>query len=272
MRTVSHQPSTSPRSCIGCQDGIELGFQFSMAFQPIVDVVTGLPFAYEALVRGMSGEGAASVLSQVTDKNRYAFDQHCRVKAIETAARLGLTETAARLSINFLPNAVYSPAACIQLTLKTASKVGVPTDRLIFEFTENEQMNDPDHVANIIAAYRKMGFDTALDDFGSGYAGLNLLARFQPDMVKLDMELIRGLDDSRPRQVIVASVMSMCTALGVTVIAEGVETGGELAALRAIGVRYIQGHYFAKAAFEVLPSFSMPTIVTADQPALREVA
>ena len=224
-----------------------------MAFQPIVDVIEGRPFAYEALVRGSKGEGAQSVLAQVSNENRYAFDQQCRVKAIEMAVSVGLIDTGARLSINFLPNAVYSPLACIQLTLKTASAVRFPTDRLIFEFTENESMADPIHVANIIAAYQKMGFGTALDDFGAGHAGLNLLARFQPDMIKLDMELIRGLDGSLPRRVIIDAIVKMCTALDVTVIAEGVETAGELEALRSIGVRYIQGFYFAKPSFGALP-------------------
>ncbi|WP_375404661.1 EAL domain-containing protein [uncultured Sphingomonas sp.] len=224
-----------------------------MAFQPIVDVFSGAMYAYEALVRGPSGEGAASVLSRVSEANRYAFDQKCRVKAIETAAKAGLTETAARLSINFLPNAVYSPAACIQLTLKTAKRVAFPADRLIFEFTENEEMVDPSHVANIVASYQKMGFGTALDDFGAGHAGLNLLAHFQPDIIKLDMDLVRGLDASLPRRIIVSAVVRMCDTLGVTVIAEGIETVGELDALRAIGVHYVQGYYFAKPAFEALP-------------------
>jgi len=224
-----------------------------MAFQPIVDIVSGAPFAYEALVRGPNGEGAASVLSQVSDANRYTFDQQCRVRAISTAAAAGLIETGARLSINFLPNAVYSPAACIQLTLKTAKAVAFPTDRLIFEFTENEEMADPAHVANIIATYKKMGFGTALDDFGAGHAGLNLLARFQPDIIKLDMELIRGLDTSLPRRMIVDGVVKMCATLGITVIAEGIETVGELDALRAIGVRYIQGFLLARPGFETLP-------------------
>lgn len=242
-----------PSPCAGCRDGAGLDFDFSMAFQPIVDVVTGMPYAYEALVRGPGGEGALSVLSRVSAANRYAFDQQCRVKAIETAARAGLLDTGARLSINFLPNAVYSPAACIQLTLRTARAVNFPTDRLIFEFTENEEMVDPAHVANIIASYQKMGFGTALDDFGAGHAGLNLLARFQPDIIKLDMELVRGLDASLPRRMIVEAVVRMCEALGVTVIAEGIETVGEVEALRAIGVRYIQGFYFARPAFEALP-------------------
>ena len=224
-----------------------------MAFQPIMDIVDGVPFAYEALVRGPSGEGASSILSQVSEANRYEFDQQCRVKAIQTAVAAGLTETAARLSINFLPNAVYSPAACIQLTLRTARASSFPTDRLIFEFTENEEMSDPNHVANIIATYQQMGFGTALDDFGAGHAGLNLLARFQPDMIKLDMDLIRGLETSLPRRMVIDGVLKMCTALGVSVIAEGIETLGELEALRAMGVRYIQGYYFARPAFEALP-------------------
>ena len=259
-------PAPSARPCAGCRDGTVLDFQFAMAFQPIVDIVAGVPFAYEALVRGPAGEGAWSVLSQVSDANRYAFDQQCRVKAIETAAKAGLIATGARLSINFLPNAVYSPAACIQLTLKTSKEVGFPTDRLIFEFTENEQMADPAHVANIIATYQKMGFGTALDDFGAGHAGLNLLARFQPDIIKLDMELIRGLDASLPRRMIIDGVVKMCAALGVTVIAEGIETAGELEALRAIGVRYIQGFYFAKPAFKSLP------VVTIEAAEVRRVA
>lgn len=224
-----------------------------MAFQPIVDVETGTPYAYEALVRGPNGEGAESVLSRVTPANRYAFDQQCRVKAITLAARAGLAERGARLSINFLPGAVYSPAACIQLTLRTATAVGFPTDRLIFEFTENEEMADPDHVADIVATYRRMGFGTALDDFGAGHAGLNLLARFQPDWIKLDMALIRGIDASAPRRIIVDAVVKMCAALGVRLIAEGIETAAEAAALRALGIRYLQGFYFASPAFESLP-------------------
>ena len=251
--------AVSPKPpCAGCRDGAGLDFDFSMAFQPIIDMATGAPFAYEALVRGPAGESAASVLAKVSPANRYAFDQQCRVRAIETAARAGLIDTGARLSINFLPNAVYSPSACIQLTLKTAATVGFPTDRLIFEFTENEQMAEPDHVANIIATYQKMGFGTALDDFGAGYAGLNLLARFQPDIIKLDMELIRGIEASMARRVIVDGVVKMCTALGVTVVAEGIETREELDELRALGVRYIQGFYFARPGFKTLPSVTVP--------------
>ncbi|MEG3180606.1 EAL domain-containing protein [Sphingomonas sp. LT1P40] len=229
-----------------------------MAFQPIVDIETGRAFAYEALVRGSNGEGAGEVLARVTPDNRYAFDQQCRVAAIENAVAAGILDTDARLSINFLPNAVYSPLACIQLTLKTARATGLPTDRLIFEFTENEEMADTDHVRNIVDSYRKMGFGTAIDDFGAGHAGLGLLAKFQTDYIKLDMELVRGLDASMPRRLIVEGVLRIAQSLGITVIAEGIETVGEYDVLRALGVRYIQGYLLARPGFRTLPAVTMP--------------
>lgn len=237
--------------CVGCRDGAE-DFGLAMAFQPIVDTVTGDVFAYEALVRGADGAGAREVLARVTEANRYAFDQQCRVAAIEQAVAAGIVETGARLSINFLPNAVYSPVACIQLTLRTARAVGMPTDRLMFEFTENEKL-DVAHVETIVAAYRQMGFTTALDDFGAGHAGLGLLARFTPDVVKLDMELVRGIDASLPRRMIVEGVARMCAGMGITLVAEGIETAEEHEALHALGVRYHQGYWFARPQIGALP-------------------
>ena len=237
-----------------------------MAFQPIVDVETALPFAYEALVRGVDGRGAAAVLGEVTAETRYAFDQQCRVAAIEGAVAAGLLDGAAKLSINFLPNAVYSPVACIQLTLRTAGATGLPTDRLIFEFTENERM-DADHVTNIIDTYRRMGFGTAIDDFGAGHAGLGLLTRFTPDYLKLDMELIRGLDESLPRRLIVDGVVKLAAAMGIVAIAEGVETIAEYQVLRQLGIRYMQGYLIAKPLLRGLPAFTLPEAAPAQSAA-----
>lgn len=86
---------TDQTKCAGCQNGEDLTFDFAMAFQPIVDMSTRRTFAYEALVRGPQGQPAGSVLSQVTEANRYAFDQSCRVKAIEGAVAAGILETEA---------------------------------------------------------------------------------------------------------------------------------------------------------------------------------
>jgi EAL domain-containing protein (putative c-di-GMP-specific phosphodiesterase class I) len=243
--------------CSGCRQAAG-HFNLSMAFQPIVDVATGRAWAYEALVRGPNGEGAGEVLEAVTPEDRYAFDQQCRVSAITQAVEAGIMDTGARLSINFLPNAVYSPVACIQLTLKTAAAVGFPTDRLIFEFTENEEMVDTGHVANIVETYRRMGFSTAIDDFGAGHAGIALLSRFQTNIVKLDMALIRYLDVSMPRRMIIEGLVRMFERMNIAVVAEGIETAGEYEALREIGVRYMQGYLLARPGFRTLPAFQLP--------------
>lgn len=237
--------------CNGCRDGAAFNLPFSMAFQPIVDIKTGAVFAHEALVRGPNGEGAGSVLGQVKDDNRYAFDQQCRVKAIELASRLYEPTEDVKLSINFMPNAVYEPRACIRLTLATAMKTGFPLDRIIFEFTENEQL-DTDHVLHILRTYRDMGFKTAIDDFGAGHSGLGLLSRFQPDIVKIDMDLIRGIDTDPVKRTIVRHTLNMLEDLAITPLCEGVETLGELHALADLGVSLIQGYVLAKPGFESL--------------------
>ena len=242
--------------CAGCRDGDAFVVPFSMAFQPIVDIDSGQVFAHEALVRGVAGEGAGTVLSRVSEENRYAFDQQCRAKAIELAATLSPPGDTAKLSINFLPNAVYEPRACIRLTLATAARFKFPLDRIIFEFTENEKL-DTAHILNILRTYREIGFSTAIDDFGAGHSGLNLLTQFQPDLVKLDMELIRGIDQDRAKRVIVKHTLAMLNDLGIATICEGVETEEELSVLRDMGVGLIQGYLLAKPSFE---RFSVPVM------------
>lgn len=236
-------------ACGGCAQPERLGFRFDYAYQPIVDITTRTVFAHEALVRGAQGEGAASVLAQVNDLNRYRFDQACRVKAIKGAHALGMQE---HLSINFLPNAVYKPEVCIRTTLEAAQTAGFPLDRIIFEVTEGERVEDGVWFAQILREYKRCGFKTAIDDFGAGFAGLKLLADFQPDLVKIDMDLVRHIDSSRPRQAIVRGLMGMCRDLGIQVIAEGIETPAERDFLADQGVRLMQGYLFARPAFKAL--------------------
>ena len=226
-------------------------FAFTMAFQPIVDVSQRRVVYYEALVRGVNGESAFSILNQVTDELMYRFDQACRVKAIELASELGMTE---RLSINFLPNAVYEPEACIQSTLDTSRRVGWPTERLNFEITETERVVDRAHMRNIIDSYRRMGFTTSLDDFGNGYANLDLLTDLRPDTLKIDRELVMGCDSNVRRQAILKSMVSLARTLGTQLVAEGVETREESRCLLALGISVQQGYYFARPQIGELPT------------------
>jgi EAL domain-containing protein (putative c-di-GMP-specific phosphodiesterase class I) len=238
-----------PEFSVGCggRCADQTQFDLRMAFQPIVDVETSRIYGYEALVRGPQGESAGSVLAGVNRDNLYAFDQACRVKAIETAARLGLDR---RLSINFLPNAVYHPEACLRLTFDAAEKYGFPLDQITFELTEDEQIADRQHLKNIIETYRRHGFQTALDDFGTGYAGLSLLADFQPDVIKIDRFLVADIDRSRARQAIVPAILSAARALDLRVVVEGVERKEEVERLRDMGVRYFQGFFFGRPTLE----------------------
>lgn len=235
--------------CGRCKDRTPLDFEFTFAFQPIVECRSRQVFAHEALVRGPAGESAASVLARVNDENRYRFDQACRVKAIELASRLGIDE---KVSINFLPNAVYEPGACIRSTFEAARRCNFPIEHIMFEVVEGENVTDRPHLLNIFAEYRRFGFITAIDDFGAGYAGLNLLAEFQPDVVKLDMDLVRGIDRSLPRQAIVEGVLHMCRKLNIRTLAEGVETAAERDFLIATGIDYLQGYLFCRPAFEAI--------------------
>ncbi|ATQ78922.1 diguanylate phosphodiesterase [Massilia violaceinigra] len=231
-------------SCGKCGSAPPIEFQF--AYQPIIDLKARVVFAHEALARGPNGESAWSVLSQVNASNRFRFDQDCRSKAIQGAAALGMAES---LSINFIPNAVENASACIQRTLRTAEACRFPLSKVIFEVTEGEKLRDPARLVEIFREYRKLGIKTAIDDFGAGYAGLSLLANFQPDLVKIDMDIVRGADSDSARQAIIENIVSLCGRLGIVVLAEGVESMGERDYLASAGIDLMQGFLFARPCF-----------------------
>jgi EAL domain-containing protein (putative c-di-GMP-specific phosphodiesterase class I) len=237
-------------SCSNCADSSELDFDFTMAFQPIISCQNNTIYGYEALVRGLNNESAFSIISQVNDDNRYTFDQLCRIKAIALASKLGINTM---LSINFLPNAIYKPERCIRTTLEAAKKYNFPTTNIMFEFTEVEKIEDSSHVERVVSYYQELGFKTATDDFGSGYSGLNLLADFQTDIIKLDMALIRDIDKDTKRQTIVRNCLNMFKELNVMALAEGIETVEEYHWLKNAGIDLMQGYLFAKPGFECLP-------------------
>ena len=90
------------------------------------------------------------------------------------------------------------------------------------------------------------------DNFGAGYAGLNLLAEFQPDIIKNDMELVRNINDSKPKQAIVEAIVHMCRQLNMKALAEGIETPAERDFLAGSGVTLMQGYLFCKPAFQAI--------------------
>jgi EAL domain-containing protein (putative c-di-GMP-specific phosphodiesterase class I) len=255
---ATHQDFTDPHRRVNIS-----GLGIAMAFQPIVDLRSKVVFAYEALARGINGESAATVLGWVDETEQYAFDQMCRTKALDLATQLGMSVC---LNLNLLPNAVYHPDAGIRATLSVAHQLKFPATRIVFEIAESEPVADVVRLAAIIREYRRQGIRTAIDDFGSGYAGLGLLADLHPEFVKLDMGLIRDIDADRVRRVIVKGIVTMCQALGIDVVAEGVQTISETAVLFDLGVRYFQGYLFASPGLESLPPVRWPPDLQARDP------
>lgn len=245
MKKIHYEPLT----CRQCVNTRPLGFEFSFAFQPIVRASTRSIVAYEALARGTEGQPFPEVWKHVTEENLYRFDQACRVKAIKLATELGLD---VGLNINFTPNAVYRPELCIRTTLQAAKEYDFPIERIHFEVTEGEDVEDKAHLVSIIRTYQDLGFSTFIDDFGAGFSGLNLLAEFQPDCIKLDRGLISEIQQHVPRQAIVEGILYTCRKLNIDVLAEGVETAEEYRWLASAGVDLFQGYHFARPAFEQL--------------------
>ncbi|MEJ1172456.1 EAL domain-containing protein [Variovorax sp. CCNWLW235] len=224
---------------------------FVMAFQPIVDFERREIFAHEALVRGTSGEGAVQVLSRVSPRHRFAFHEACRIKAIETASALGMES---KLSLNVWPNDLTERTECFHTAMDTARRCNFPLHRLMFEIAECEHVADLPGLAAAFHAHKAFGFTSAIDDFGAAYAGFELLAGFQPDVVKVDMGLVRNIHTDPVRLSIVKGFVGTCTELGIRVVAEGVESSDEVHALQALGVGLFQGYLFARPAVAMLPA------------------
>jgi len=230
-------------------------FGASFAFQPIADISARKVFAYEALARGKNGESAASVFAAVPPESLHAFDHSARLAAVRLAARLGLT---GQISLNVMPGCIESMPDSIDLLLEFATQAGLSPGQLMLEITEGEAVQRPKEFSQLLNRYRAQGVRLAIDDFGAGYSGLNLLAYFQPDLIKLDMHLVRDIDRAGPRQAIARAVLQVCDDLGIEVIAEGVETIGEYSWFRRVGVRLFQGYLLARPAFEALETPVFP--------------
>lgn len=228
----------------------EMEFDFSFAFQPIVDARTKEIISFEALVRGPNGQPAKEVFAKVDRYQIFNFDQACRKKAIQLAKNLHLHQS---LNLNLFPHALYQTGMNIRATLQAALDYQFPQENIIFEITETEQLTDNRQLVHLIRMYKEFGFQTAIDDFGSGYAGLNLLVEYCPNWIKIDRSLIANIHDDPVRQTIVEGMRYICKKLDIQMMAEGVERVEEYDWLRKNGVNIFQGYYFAYPAFEALP-------------------
>ena len=143
-------------------------------------------------------------------------------------------------------------------TVDMATIAGLRVEQLVLEVSERDVIKDSQSFVARANLCRALGVRFAIDDFGAGYSGLNLLADFQPEQVKLDMLLVRDVHRRGPRQAIARGVLRTCEDLGIEVVAEGVETVDEYRWLADEGIHLFQGYLFARPAFERLPEVRYP--------------
>ena len=228
----------------------DIGFEFSFAFQPIVDIRIQEIISFEALVRGPHGEPSASVFAQVSNYDYPRFDEICRSKAIYLASRLKIPN---RLNLNLSAQSIYEIDLSIMTTFQASIHSGIPVENIVFEVLEMECLTDQRNLVQCLRLIQEFGFATAIDDFGAGYSGLKMLAEYQPNYIKLDRQLVSNIHQDYVKQSIFAGVRQICRHLSIEMVAEGVESAAEYHWLRDAGISIFQGYYFAKPAFEALP-------------------
>ena len=212
-----------------------------MAFQPIVRWRERRVYGYEALLRSdeplMNNPGdildAAERLGRVHELGRQV---RARVAAAAPDAPEGLSLFVNLHSADLNDEDLYSADAPLS---KVASRV-------VLEVTERASLYGVEDAAGCVAKLKALGFRIAIDDLGAGYAGLTSFTQLEPEVAKLDMSLVRGVDTDPRRQSIVRSMKTLCDELDISVIAEGVETAAERAMLSELGCDLLQGYLFSR--------------------------
>jgi EAL domain-containing protein (putative c-di-GMP-specific phosphodiesterase class I) len=221
-------------------------------FQPIIDMRTNTIYGYEALARGVRADGSLMYPDELFAKSKrndlnFKLDKLCRESALKTAATKKVHQ---KVFINFIPTAIYDPEFCLASTQKWANQLEFDPSQIIFEVVETELVKDQKHLKSILEYYREKGYKIALDDVGEGYSSLNMLIELQPDIIKVDRNIIEGIDKNELKQSVYRALYNMAREHGIEVLAEGVETAYELEMIQSIGVDYVQGYYFAKPSAE----------------------
>jgi EAL domain-containing protein (putative c-di-GMP-specific phosphodiesterase class I) len=227
--------------------------EFQIFLQPIVDLKRTSIFAYEALCRGLGGESYPELLEQVDPNLISRFDELIMVRELQLAASLRLESMGAKISLNMGPTTGLDRA----YVLREARRLGIKPSSIMIELTEGVRM-EPAKLARIIADHRAAGVVVALDDFGGGYAGLNVLATCVPDVLKIDAELIRNIHSSPLKKTIVSAFADVCRRLSVEIVAEGVETIAEVDVLYCMGINLMQGYFFAHPRVGQMPEVNFP--------------
>jgi|SoiMethySBSTD1v2_1073268.scaffolds.fasta_scaffold75501_4 EAL domain-containing protein (putative c-di-GMP-specific phosphodiesterase class I)/CheY-like chemotaxis protein len=238
---------------VGDRAGLEAKFDRALdslwiAFHPIVRPRDNQIYGYEALLR--SDEPALPHPAAVVDaaERLGRLLELGRVVRERAASVIAESDEDAVFFLNLHPKELVDPTLASR-----QDPLFKLAERVVFEVTERAPLERVNDLSARVSALRALGYRIALDDMGAGYAGLTSFSLLEPEIVKLDMALIRGLDSSPTRQRIVESMTSLCKDLSIEVVAEGVETAAERDTLTRLGCELLQGFLFARPAPSLPP-------------------
>ena len=242
-----------PDHFVGDRAGLDARFDRAlatlwMAYQPIVSWSRRDIYSYEALVRNDEPTlaNAGNLLA--------AAEQLGRLHDLGRRIRGAVAVTAARASdATFFVN-LHTLDLRDEELFSEAAPLSQLARNMVLEITERASLDEVENAHASVTRLRALGYRIALDDLGAGYAGLTSLAQLRPEVVKIDMSLVRGVDQDTTRQTLIGSMASLSKALGMIVVAEGVETASERDALVELGCDLFQGYLFAR------PARQLPTV------------
>ncbi len=237
------------RDRIGLVDDLD---RFHALYQPIVRLDTSAGgdaevVGHESLLRASAPDGteigAADLFAAAWAGGwTNALDRVGREVAIRDAADwIG----DARLFINFIPTSVYRPDVCMETTFAAARRHDLAVSQIVFEMVETHRTDSLDHLTDVVDHYRRRGASVAIDDVGSGYSSLEVVAHLRPEIVKIEQRLVRQLP-SVTAGAIVHAVVRLSHEIGALVVAEGVETAEQALEARRLGCDLAQGWYFGR--------------------------
>lgn len=215
--------------------------------QPIVSLRDGAVFGYEALGRGPSG----TLLENPETLIQCALENGCMLELEHLFRRSALRAarqipSGIRLFLNVNPNIIQDPHFGMGFTKEYLTRFAISAEDIVFEITERESVENLRAFKQIIEHYKAQNYQISIDDAGAGYSGLNLISDVQPHFIKLDMQLIRGVDKDLTRQALIKSMQEFAALTNTRVIAEGIETEEELATLISFDVPYGQGYFLRR--------------------------
>jgi len=216
-------------------------------YEPIVDVTTKTVFAYEALARGPENSGfhSAAELFPAAEREDMVFELDCLCR--ESGLRGAIDfPSGTKLFLNVLPTAIHDPNFRADRLIKTLEECELSPSDVVFEVSEKESVDNFTLFRETRDYYRSLGFQFALDDTGSGYAGLEALLEISPEFIKMDRAFVSGIDQDSARQDLLGALLIVAERMGSRIVGEGLDTLEELDMLEKLGIHFGQGWLFGK--------------------------